>query len=84
MTDLDIANIALGRIGQSPLAILGGNQGVGLLTIQSYSTAKDALLRAIPWNFARKWVNLAQLAAAPLGMDIAPNSAGPGLAEPMS
>lgn len=78
MTDLEIMNTALGRLGQSPIVSFGQNIGTGLLSIQNYNQERDALLRKIPWNFARRWTTLAMLQTAPLALDIAPNSAAPG------
>lgn len=79
MNDLDIANNVLGGLGQTLLTSFNQNTTTGLLLWQQYEGSRDALLRQIPWSFARKWVNLAQLADAPLSLDIMPNTAAPGV-----
>lgn len=38
-----------------------------------YYETRDALLRSCRWNFARKFVSLAQLSAAPLGLSLGPD-----------
>ena len=44
----------------------------------NFDQVRDALLRMRPWNFARRWVNLAMLNIIPIPLDILPNSASPG------
>jgi hypothetical protein len=70
--------MALSRLGQSPITEFGQDQGTGLVMKSNYGTERDSLLRKAPWNFARIWISLAQLAGSPLGLDINPNQAGPG------
>lgn len=77
-TDLEIANRVLSRLGQNQITQFGENTGTGLLLFSEYSNSRDALLRSIPWNFARKWANLALLVPAPLSLNFEPVSAGPG------
>jgi hypothetical protein len=77
-SDIEIANNVLIRLGQQTITQFGENPGTGLLLKSTYETSRDALLRTIPWNFARRWANLAQLVAAPLSLNFAPNSGSPG------
>src|ERR1039457_6591605 len=77
-TDIDIANRALVRMGQSRISAFGENTGTGLILQSDYECERDSLLRTIPWNFARKRVNLAMLSIAPIPFDMQPNSSGPG------
>lgn len=80
-SELDLVNTALGRLGQAPIALFGENINTGLITYQMYATERDALLRTIPWNFARVWASLASLSVAPMALDLIPNSAAPGIVQ---
>lgn len=44
-----------------------------------YTPARDALLREIPWNFARRQVPLNALEEAPITLELLPNNHGPGV-----
>lgn len=78
MTEVDLANLVLDKLGQSPISEFGENRGTGIFTYANYLQERDSLLRTIPWNFARKWITLAQLLSAPILLDILPNSSSPG------
>lgn len=77
-SEIDIANMALGRLGQEPIAAFGQVSGASTIMKQSYAHERDMLLRKIPWNFARKWVSLVQLIQVPLSMSITGDADGVG------
>lgn len=62
---VDIANVALTKIGASPItSFLDGNASAN--TVEAvYDAKRDELLREHPWNFATKRAKLAQLSEAP-------------------
>lgn len=75
---IDVLNMALTRLGQSPINSFGDNAGGAVMLQRNYEQEVRALLRRIPWNFARKWVTLAQLPSVSPSLTIQPNEAGPG------
>lgn len=67
-TDVSIANVALLAAQKQTIVALTGNVNVDTLFIPT----RERLLRGHDWNFARKRVQLAQLAAVPVsGFDLA-------------
>ena len=60
-TDVGICNLALtGHLGTTPISAIGESTKAGQVCDLHYEAARDALLRAHPWNFAIKRVALAQ------------------------
>jgi hypothetical protein len=79
VTDINIVNSALSRLGQTTISAFGQNVGTGLITQAGYNMSRDALLRKVPWNFAKAWASLDMLSMAPMNLDIIPVAAGPGV-----
>lgn len=52
--DFDIANIALRRIGATPITAIDDNSTNGKIVNDLYDDVRDELLRSHPWNFATK------------------------------
>lgn len=77
--DLGIVNTALTRLAQNPINSFGQNSGSGIILQSAYNYSRDALLRLQPWNFARRWVSLAELPSVPVNLDIIPNGSSPGM-----
>lgn len=77
-SETDICNNALIILGAQPINSLNDSSDRALACNVVYATARDALLRKFPWNFARKQAALNQLAPVPLSMELMPNSHGPG------
>jgi len=70
MSDVDIVNAALVNVGSMPIGAMSDDSDSARAASILYLKNRNMLFRKIPWNFARKWVNLAQLPAAPLLLDI--------------
>lgn len=78
-SDLDIYNMALIKIGQSPIGAFSDSSAEGIAGANLYFQNRDMLLRKIPWSFAKKWASLAALKQAPLALDlISPADRGTG------
>jgi hypothetical protein len=58
-SEVQICNIALTRLGLSMISALTENTKSGRLCSLHYEPSRDAVLRAHPWNFAVKRVDLA-------------------------
>jgi hypothetical protein len=59
MTQLEIVNLALSRLGdRKQLANLSGSDPVTLAIISTYPVARDVLLASFPWPFATPTVEL--------------------------
>src|SRR6266700_7296426 len=78
VSETDIVNQALLMLGCSPIQSLNTSNNQGVSATVFYYSSRDALLREIPWSFARKQVALNQLAAVPVTLDLLPNTTGPG------
>lgn len=65
-TQIDIANMALVRLGEEPIASLSNltDRNARLLALQ-FDPARDEVLQAHPWSIALKRDTLAQLVDAP-------------------
>jgi hypothetical protein len=62
---VSICNLALVRVGHTPITALN-EEGKGALACNAnYEPCRDATLRAHPWNFAIRRVSLAQLSTTP-------------------
>jgi hypothetical protein len=61
-SELEIFNLALSRIGQETLASTDERGKPGNLCRLHYPLLRDAVLRAHPWNFAVRRVELAEVA----------------------
>lgn len=62
---VDICNLALTRIGHSQITSFSENSKAGDLCTLHYPIARDAVLRAHPWNFAIRRATLAPSATTP-------------------
>lgn len=62
ISDVAICNLALdAAMARSSISSIGENSAEGQACARHYQQAKEAVLRAVHWNFARKQVNLALL-----------------------
>lgn len=59
-SDEGICNLALSRLGHHAISAIGESNVAGQQCAIHYEAARDALLRAHPWNFAIKRAELAQ------------------------
>lgn len=64
-TELDLANAALGLIGEAPLSSFSDDRPAATAIQSRLPNLRDALLRSHPWNFAVTRAQLSRLAAAP-------------------
>ena len=64
-TVVGLCNLALTRLGHNQISSLSENSKGATLCTLHYPQVRDALLRAHPWNFALKRVELAQDATTP-------------------
>ena len=64
-SELEIYNLALSRIGQDTLSSVDESSKAGRLCRLHYALLRDAVLRAHPWNFAMRRVELAQVTFTP-------------------
>lgn len=78
INQVDVVNMALTQLGQTPITAFGQNAGGAVILQRNYEQEVKALLRRIPWSFARTWVTLAQLPTIPITLTIEPDEAGPG------
>lgn len=65
--DVDICNLALGRIGASTITALGEGSDESDQCDLYYVPTRQALLRSHPWGFALKWVDLVRDARSDYG-----------------
>jgi hypothetical protein len=63
---VQIVNLALTRIGQKPITSLGDTNNAAILANVHYDDTRKAVLRTIPWKFALRRAELAELADAPV------------------
>jgi hypothetical protein len=66
-TEVDVANLALAALGQSPIGTLADNVHRARVMSQLLGTARDAALRQYDWNFATAWIQPALSPVAGLG-----------------
>ncbi len=64
-SDTDIANIALGHLGEAPIASLDEDTVAARACLLHYAATRDQVLRSHRWNFAQTRVALSALADAP-------------------
>lgn len=62
---VDIVNMALVKLGQGMINTFDDQTDTARAASVLYYHNRDALLRKIPWNFARKWASLAELPSVP-------------------
>lgn len=62
---VQICNIALGRIGQRPIAAFTDGTATSTLASVHYDPARQSVLRASPWRFATKRKQIAVLSDSP-------------------
>lgn len=60
MTQIEIINIALGRLGESPIQSLGEGSAPARAAAIVYDAARRAALRDYPWGFALREADLVQ------------------------
>ncbi len=65
LTEVDICNLALSRIGQRAIDTLSENSAEASSCARHYDIARDSLLRAYWWNFAKASAALSQNAEDP-------------------
>ncbi len=63
---VQIANLALTRIGQKPITSYDDPVNTALLVRVHYDDTRKAVLRSLPWKFALKRAALAELSPAPV------------------
>lgn len=64
-SDVNIVNMALADIGESPISALDQNSSTAKKADAMYSIKRDELLRMHPWGFAKKRVLLAKAVEKP-------------------
>lgn len=64
-SEVDVINVALRRIGASPIVNLGDGTPSSNTAEDIYEYDRDTLLASHPWNFATKRIKLAQSSTAP-------------------
>lgn len=67
VSDLQIVNGALSRLGIAPISAIGEDSEAGTLSASTYEVYRDQLLHAHPWNFATKQATLNPAAVIPPG-----------------
>lgn len=68
---VEISNVALGMIGEPPITSFQDDLTTARAVNLRFPTVRDAVLRAHPWNFAKKRQQLAQLVETPaFGYDV--------------
>lgn len=65
MTETDICNMALSRLGEARIVSLSDSTTAGRLAALHYAPTRDAVLRSHRWNFALRRATLSEMAAAP-------------------
>lgn len=68
---VEIINIALARLGESPIQSLDEGSTPANAAKQLYDTERQATLRDYPWNFALKQVSLARVEETSFGFHTA-------------
>ena len=64
MTNTDLANMALSRLGEPRVADIAENSPAAIACRENIETVRDSLLRSHPWNFAMSRAQLS-LSATP-------------------
>lgn len=64
-SEVQICNMGLAKIGEAKITNLTDDNRVARACNLIYEDIRDAVLRAHPWNFAMKRVELAQLTSTP-------------------
>jgi hypothetical protein len=67
VSELDIINGALSKIGVAPIASIGEATAAGALAQTTYAVYRDQLLQSHPWNFATKTDVVATTTPIPTG-----------------
>lgn len=70
LNDVDIVNAALAMTGAQLITSFNEDDDNARSASALYTKNRNMLLRKIPWNFARAFIALSQLAALPLNLDI--------------
>lgn len=71
-SNVDICNMALIKLGQGIIDSFDSENPTAVAASALYYHNRDAILRKIPWNFARRWTGLAQLPTAPIVQGMLP------------
>lgn len=64
-SDVEICNLALGKLGANFISSLEEDSKEGLYCKQFYAIVRDTVLAALPWNFAVERATLARMATNP-------------------
>lgn len=70
LNDIDIVNAALAATGATQINAFNEDDDNARTAAALYTKNRNMLLRKIPWNFARVFAPLSQLAALPYNLDI--------------
>lgn len=65
-SSVQIANLALTRIGQKPITSMDDTNNAAILVSLHYDETRKAVLRAVPWKFALRRAELGALASGPV------------------
>ncbi len=60
-TDLDVCNLAIGRIAGDPIETLGEESPLGVFCQRNYGHVKEVVLGKYRWTFANRVVSLARM-----------------------
>ena len=69
MTNTDLANMALSRLGEPRITDIAENSPAAISCRENLELVRDSLLRAHPWNFAMGRATLTAGAAPPFGWE---------------
>lgn len=65
MTSVELANIALGKIGAARIASLSDSSDEAVFTNEVYAPCLEQALKFAPWTFATTWAKLTKSAVQP-------------------
>ena len=71
MTETDVANMALSRLGEESISNITDNDTRAISCRVHYELVRDALLRSHPWNFATARAELSATTTPPFKWDYA-------------
>lgn len=64
-SDVDIANLALAKLGSQPIVSFQDNNSRASLFLKNYPLLRDRIQRVYRWNFTRKYLEIAALVDKP-------------------
>lgn len=68
--DVDVCNLAIGKVGGEPIEALDEDTPLGAYCAQTYPAKRDYLLGLYDWRFANTFAQLARIAPAPPGVTL--------------